>query len=92
MLILSAGSSSVSLVDPDEPIAVENFRAIGTDRLAAARMPIGITNDYNPSVAPGRPNSKLKMSEHLGRSALTIDASSLYRPVSMPHAFGKQHS
>ena len=51
LMTLAAGSSSASLVDRDEPIVVENPRAIGTDRLAAERIPVGITNDYKPCVA-----------------------------------------
>lgn len=51
LMTFAAGSSSASSVDHDEHIAVENPRAIGTDRLAAERIPIGITNDYKPCVA-----------------------------------------
>ena len=51
LMTLAASSSSVSPVDPDEPIVVENSRAIGAGRLPAERIPIGITNDYKPCVA-----------------------------------------
>ncbi len=58
LMTLAARSSSASWVDQDEYIDIENPQAIGTDRLAAERIPVGITNDYKPCVVK-MPNGKL---------------------------------
>ena len=51
LLSLAASSSSVSGAETDDFIEVKNPKAIGVDRLAAERIPIGIKDDYKPCVA-----------------------------------------
>ncbi len=80
LMTLAVGSSSCSAVGPDDFIAVQNPDSIGTDRLAAERIPIGITNDYKPCVARLPDGELLLIAFHAGAGRpLNEEYSFLYR-------------